>query len=261
MKLLLKNRTVVLALALAADAVCWGTLILVVMGSIGCSTAKVRNLETDPELRVFLDPSIEVSHYVQIRRALVQSGKFEVVDRAEGFAAAVSEQERQHALTGRRFSDKEKWAWIGEFYGAAAVVTAHAQCFNRHNFWGKYVKTCKQELAFINVSNGKVALAVNAENSEEAVVGYSVPDWNDAVEKLVAVYPKYYKPRVIRDPLDTYMDQSEERAKREREFRDRAEVPKVPASVSNGLELVRQANQQIQQQQQVENPHAIQGAE
>lgn len=224
-------------------------IVLVGTASIGCSTAKVRNLETDPELRVFLDPNIETAHYVQIRRALVQSGKFEVVDRNEAFTAAVAEQERQHGLMGRRFSDKEKWAWIGEFYGAAAVITAHAQCFNRHNFWGKWVKTCKQELAFINVSTGKVAMAVNDENSEEAVVGYSVPDWDGAVKKLVAVYPKYYKPRVIRDPLDTYMDQSEEHAKREREYRDRPDVPKRSNAADNGLELIRQAHEQIKAEQ------------
>lgn len=214
----------------------------------GCSSAKVRDLTNDPTLRVFLDPRIPVAHYVQIRRALVQSGKFEVVDRNEGFSAAIAEQERQHGLLGRRFSDQEKWAWVGEFYGAAAVITAHAQCYNRHNFWGKYVQECKQDLALINTVNGKVELAINSKNSEAVVVGYTVPDWDEAVEKLVTEYPKYFTPRVIQSPLDIYMEQSRERAIREREERSRQEVPRG-ISGDSGLELIREASEQYRQSQ------------
>ncbi len=204
------------------------------VSGIGCSSTKIlRTKSTDAQLRVFIDPKIPTEHYVQIRRAMVRTGKFEVVDRNEGFEAAIREQELQHGLKGRRFNDLEKWSWVGEFYGAAAVVTAHPQCFNRFDFWGKYVKTCKQEIALINTSNGRVELAIGGENSEPVVVGYSVPDWNDVVERMAEEYPEYFEARIVEPILENYMEQSKERSKREREHNLRGQAQQTRFSLED----------------------------
>lgn len=185
---------------------------------IGCSSTQVvRTPENDSMMRVIIDPRIEVEHYVQIRRALVQSGKFEVIDRREGFEAAVNEQDLQFRSGYQdRFSDREKWAHIGRMFGARGVITANAQCFQKVNWMGEYRKFCKQELAFIDAYTGRVEFAVRGENSEAWVVGYTVPDWDEVVERAANEYPKHFKVRKIDPLLEQYMDQSEERAKRER---------------------------------------------
>jgi hypothetical protein len=215
---------------------------------LGCSTAKVRNLETDAQLRIFLDPRIPVEHYTKIRSELVRSGRFEVVERSETFQALLAEQELQHGRMGRRFNDADKYAWIAQFYGAAAIVTGSAECYNRNNFWGHYVKECKQDLALINGSTGKVEIEVSGKNAEEAVVGFSVPDWHDTVVALVDAYPKYFKPQVIQEPLATYRDQSAERAKREREYRLTEDVDRktaaLPPSAAAGLEEIKKAHEE-----------------
>jgi hypothetical protein len=173
--------------------------ILLVLGLVlvtGCATKVVRTRENDAMLRVIIDPTIEVSHYVQIRRALVRSGKFEVIDRQDGFAAALNEQELQFRSANEdRFDPSEKWAHIGRMYGARGVITAHADCYQDTNIWGTFKKYCKQELAFIDAYTGRVEFAVQGQNEEKWVVGYTVPDWDEVVERAVEEYPTYFKPR------------------------------------------------------------------
>jgi hypothetical protein len=182
-------------------------------------------------LRVLLDPSIPVEHYVQIRRALVESGKFEVVDRRDGFSAAVREQDLQFRSGYRdRFSDREKWAHIGRMYGALGIITAHANCVQKKNFWGQFVRSCKQDLAFINGRTGVVEFAVRGENSEPWLVEYSVPDWDGVVAKAIASYPDVFKVRETSPMLEQYRDQSEEHSRRE------------PAALPQGLLQEAQAN-------------------
>ena len=190
---------------------------------VGCSTAKVRRHRgNDSLLRIILDPTIPVNHYVQIRRALVESGKFEVIDRRDGFAAAVREQDIQfRSGYQNRFSDQEKWAHIGKMYGARGIITAHAQCYQKkHALWGDLRRYCKQDLTFIDGVTGKVEFAVTGENNEVWTAEWTVPDWDDVVEKAVATYPEYFKAREIEPMLQQYMDQSEEHSKRERASQD-----------------------------------------
>lgn len=193
-------------------------LVLMSVGLVGCGGPQVRRtLETDHMLRVLIDPRIDASNYVQIRRALVQSGKFEVVDRRDGFEALIREQDLQFRSSySDRFSDREKWAHIGKAYGAAGIITAHADCYQDKSFWGEYRKYCKQNLSFINGSTGVVEFAVSGLNSEPWVASHTVPDWDAVVAKAVDTYPEYFKPRVVKYPLNQYMDQSEELSKRER---------------------------------------------
>jgi hypothetical protein len=187
---------------------------------LGCSGPQIRRtLETDPVRRVFIDPKIDVAHYTEIRRALVETGKFEVVDRSEAFEAAFREQELQHAKAGQRFANKEKWSWVGEFYGAAAVIQANASCWQAKNFWGTFTRYCRQTLSLIDTTTGVVVFSVVGENSIPWTVEWVVPDWDETVAKAADAYPVYFKPRIVKAPLKQYMDQSEERAKREQENR------------------------------------------
>jgi curli biogenesis system outer membrane secretion channel CsgG len=187
---------------------------------MGCGGPQVikRTLETDPQLRVALDPRIEVAHYVQIRRALVETGKFEVVDRQAGYGAVLEEQDRQDAPEDR-YGDAERWAPAGSLYGAGSIITATALCRQQQDFWGHYIRSCRQELALVDARTGKVLVAVRGENSEPWAADYTVPDWDEVVQKMAQAYPEVYSARVVKRPLDQYMAQSEERAHRNRAAR------------------------------------------
>ena len=218
-----------------------------------CGGPKVKRiLENDPMLRVFLDPQIPTEHYVQIRRALVQSNKFEVVDRGNGFGAILKEQELQHKSGyADRFPDRERWMQWGKLYGAAAVISAHATCYQAKSFWTSELrKYCKQDLAFINGMTGVVEFEVAGENSEPLVVGYSVPDWDSVVQKAVEAYPEYFKVRTVQHPLDQFVDQAEENARREREKATPASQSSGKQNVSPGdLKLLKEAQENYVREQ------------
>lgn len=185
----------------------------------GCSSTQVKRMKsTDPGLRVLIDPAIPAEHAVEIRRALVESGKFEVVDRREGFEAAIREQNLQYRSGyADRFSDREKWMHIGAMYGAASIVTAHADCYQKKSFWGSLVRECRQNLTFINGRTGVVELAVSDVNSVYWTTDWLVPDWDKVIAKMIDKYPEFFEPRKIEKPLEKYMDQSEELARREKD--------------------------------------------
>ena len=206
-------------------------IMVLALVSVGCSSATVkRTVETDPQMRVLIDPRIPAGHYTQIRRALVQSGKFEVVDRRDGFEAALREQDLQHRSGyADRFSDREKWAHIGDMYGAGGIVTATAECYQDKNFWGKFTRYCNQSLAMIDGRTGVVMFEVEGKNSIPWTADWVTPDWNEVVAKAVQTYPEYFKPRVVKHPLDQYMDQSEEKAKRERAKKETQAARPQPA--------------------------------
>lgn len=218
-------------------------LLSVVALLAGCSTKVVRTQENDSMMRVLIDPRIEVAHYVQIRRALVQTGKFEVIDRRDGFEAAVQEQDLQFRSGYKdRFSDREKWAHIGRMYGARGIITAYASCYQKNSWTGEFRKYCKQELAFIDSYTGRVEFAVRGENSEPWVVGYSVPDWDDVVERAADEYPQYFKARKIDPLLEQYMNQSEELAKRD--AAKQAPKAAVAPSIANSVRALPASIQQ-----------------
>jgi hypothetical protein len=214
------------------------TIVLVVLMAlmVGCGHTQVRRtLNNDAMLRVIIDPNVPVEHYVQIRRALVQSGRFEVIDRRDGWNAAVQEQDLQFRSGYKdRFSDREKWAHIGRMYGARGIITASAMCYQKQSWLGEYRKYCKQELSFIDSYTGRVEFAVSGENSEAWVVGYSVPDWNEVVEAAAKEYPKFFVPRVVDPLLEQYQDQSEELSKRE----DAKAQPRQPADTQGDVQAL-----------------------
>lgn len=200
----------------------------------GCATKVKRMKSTDPGLRVLIDPALPVEHATEIRRALVESGKFEVIDRREGFAAAIREQNLQFRSTyADRFSDREKWMHIGKMYGAASIITGRADCYTTKSFWGHPIRECRQNLVFINGRTGVVELAVSGKNSIPYTAEWMVPDWDEVIAKMVDKYPEFFEPRKIEKTLEKYMDQSEELAHRERSAQEPAPVveDRLPSAV------------------------------
>lgn len=192
----------------------------------GCSSTKViRRADNDPMMRVIIAPDIDAAHYVQIKAALVESGKFEVIDRRDGFLAAMQEQDLQfRSGYQNRFSDREKYAHIGKMYGAMGIITASAQCYQNKNWRGIFTRNCKQFLTFINGVTGKIEFSVRGENSEPWTVEWTVPDWDGVIAKAVQTYPEFFEPRVISKQLQAYQDQSEELSKRAAQERQPAQV-------------------------------------
>lgn len=220
-------------------------LVLTLASTVGCSSTKVkRTIESDPQMRVLLDPRIPVGHYVQIRKALVRSGKFEVVDRRDGFEAALREQDLQfRSGYSDRFSDREKWAHVGALYGAGAVVTASAECYEERTFWGEFIRSCNQDLAFIDGRTGSVILEVSGKSSTPWTANWITPSWDSVVKKVVSEYPEYFQPRVAKHPLVEYMDQSEELSKREKAKREPALI--TPYVSKTDLKLLQEANKKV----------------
>ncbi len=70
---------------------------LVAMNLVGCATSLPRTKWNDAQHRVFIDPeNINTADYARIQHALVNTGKFVVVDRAQALRAVKREQERLH---------------------------------------------------------------------------------------------------------------------------------------------------------------------
>lgn len=222
---------------------------LLLLSSCASGPKVVRSKETDAQLRVFVDPDILPEHHVQIVRALVQTGHYDVVSRNEAFTAVLREQERQHGFSARRYNPKERWAWVQEFYGASAVISARPTCVQKQSWTGRWKHFCKQEISLINASTGQVIVAVAGENEEDYVAAYSVPDWDAVVQKMTDEYPKYFEPRIVKAPLDQYMLQSEERAKREQEFRTRVPTNSTSAVITNSLNIIKDAHDKFTEEQ------------
>ena len=191
------------------------TLVALILMMPGCGGKTVRDLAHDPGLRVFLDPTIPSGQYVLIRRALIQSGKFELVERRD-LNMVIGEQDLQfRSQTSDRFDPREKWAHIGKLLGAAMVITGQADCYEKKNFWGTFKRACRQNLTAIDGVTGQDLVAVENENTRDWTANWIFPDWDDTVSLLVKEYPKYFEPRANSPELEEYRNISEERSKRE----------------------------------------------
>lgn len=204
-----------------------------------CSSTIPRTKWTDKGMRVMVDPdSISSDEYVQITNALVRTGKFVVVDRAAGLEAAKKEQERLHRNETDRFDDREKFAWWGRLYGVGAIVTAHSQCVQKPSFWNpSAVKlVCSQYLWLVDSNTAEVIVAVKGENDGPSTTDLAfrkMPDFDETVDKLVAAYPRDYKPVENAESLRHYQDVSKEEALRQKErVLDQQRAPAGAGSVS-----------------------------
>lgn len=182
----------------------------------GCAS-QPRTQWTDKTMRVMIDPdSISADHHVAIQKALVQSGKWFVVDRAQGYQALKAEQERLHRDEQDRYADREKYAHWGKMYGVGGIVVAAAQCKKKQGFFfGGWSLVCKQYLSIVDSNTGEVIAAIDDENdSSDAEF---VPGWEDAVAKLNSAYPDSFKSHKTSERLENYKDLSAEEAQRQRE--------------------------------------------
>ncbi len=195
------------------------SFLIFLVAIVGCSSNEKRTRYTDKNMRVMLYPNtISPDHYARIQTALVQSNSFTVIDRSYGLEAIKQEQERIHRNESDRYDDREKFSHWGRLYGVGAVVVAHAQCVNRPNSWrvNELRNYCQQFLNLIDANTGEVVLGVEAENNSEL---NTAPDWNEAVEKLIQAYPKYFSPEQVSERLERYKEESKERALREKELK------------------------------------------
>lgn len=183
----------------------------------GCAAKQERTKWTDPVMRVMVDPTnISAQNYVEIVRELHDSGKWIVVDRADGFRAIKKEQELLHREHPDRFADKDKYAHWGRLYGVGGVVTAHVQCVRKQTSWTKdWYEVCEQNLAIIHANTGEV-LTISSGRAETEYLG-EVSSWTETVEKLNKSFPKYFEKFHKADALLKYEDESRERAVRQKE--------------------------------------------
>lgn len=199
------------------------TFLIAVLVLSACATKIPRNKYTDKNTRIMIDPdSIPSQHYVRIQTALVKSGKFAVIDRAQGMQAVLKEQERLHRDQMDRFEDKEKWAHWGKLYGVGAIVVAHVQCYKDKTWWNnaQYRNYCQQFLSLVDANTGEVIVAVEGENDAPDAIEYQfqvAPDWDKVVRSFVDDYPKEYVPHSYAETLQNYQTLSAEEAQRQRE--------------------------------------------
>ncbi len=194
-------------------------LIILIIAAItlaGCASTP-RTKFTDKTMRVMIDPdSIAAEHHVLIQRAMVEHGRFFVVDRSKGFKAIKSEQDRTHRTEEDRYADREKFSHYGKLYGVGGVIVAAAQC-RKEQGWlvGRWYQRCKQFLSLADSNTGEIIVAV--ENLAESDEAEFVPPWDDIVAKLNDAYPAAFAEFKTSRRLEDYKDLSAEEAQRARE--------------------------------------------
>lgn len=190
-------------------------LIFLALALSACATPRTK--WTDKTMRVMIDPdSIEAEHHVLIQRALVESGKFFVVDRAKGFKAIKTEQERLHRDEQDRYADRQKWAHWGKLYGVGGIVVASAQCKKEQGMiFGGWYRVCRQFLSIMDSNTGEVITAIEHRAESDEVDFY--PQWDDAVAKMNAAYPANFKPSQPSKQIEFYEELSAEEAQRQKE--------------------------------------------
>lgn len=178
---------------------------------VSCSSTVKRTIKSDKTMRVMIDPSSARGNYINVQTALVSNGRFMVVDRHNGYRAVTKEQDRSYTYQSRRFANNQKFAHYGKLYGVGAVVIAKAQCRNTRSVWmNASIQRCLLFLNLVDANTGEVVVGVKDE--KDAPHG-AYPDWDEAVEKLVSVYPEYFTEVEIHQRLKNYMEESEKHFK------------------------------------------------
>lgn len=193
------------------------TTVLILVGMVGmtqaaCSSLPRRTRATDPVMRVAIDAdSMPQASYARLLYALVQTGKFIVVDRSSGFRAITHEQEIQHTTT--RFGANEKYALWAKMYGAGGIFVATEQCSPKLSFlFHTPYGDCTLDLSLLDATTGEVLAASEVQADQE---GQQAPDWTDSVDKLMDLYPKKFISKTdahqtveYDDYLKTYRDET-----------------------------------------------------
>ena len=169
-------------------------MIGIVVGCLGCSSMPKRTRSSDPVMRIAIDAdTLSESSYARLLQAIMDTGKFIVVDRSSGFKAIVQEQEHQHGTT--RFGAHEKYALWGSLYGVGGIFVGTEECMLRDPFIGSKYYECLQNLTLINTTTGEVMAASEALSESETRRAAS---WDDAIDTLVDHYPKRF---VVKEDL------------------------------------------------------------
>lgn len=200
-------------------------LMIVALSLVGCATPRTK--WTDKTMRVMIDPaSVSAGDHVRIQQALIASGKWTVVDRADGLRAIKKEQESLHRTESERFMDKEKWAHWGKLYGVGGVVIGKSQCTEKQTwFVGQKYSHCLQNLAIVDSNTGEVITAIENVSEGEAGETSIANSWIESVAKLNDSYPKNYVPSKDTQILNEYRELSKEEAVRQKE-----ELARQPSS-------------------------------
>lgn len=166
------------------------TMIVMVMGGVSLlsACATVRTRSSDPVMRIAVDnQSISLGSYARLEKALVDSGKFIVVDRAMGFKAIVHEQEMEHTTT--RFGENEKYSLWAKLYGVGGIVVATEQCYQKGSIWGAIYSHCTLNLTLVNATTGEIMAVSEGNDTTRPQIA---PEWADTVENLIDTYPKVF---------------------------------------------------------------------
>lgn len=180
------------------------TFILIPFLLFSCSSQVKRTRDSDKSLKVALiKAGISDTEHSSIQQALVESGKFYVVDRNVAFNAVTNEQNLEHRTGSDRFEDNQKYAQWGKMYGVGAVITAHSDCGGAESSknliylaghlatLGLFDKTlCTEFLELVDTNTAEVLVSVRYEAGKR---NGEALDWSDIVDQLVDRYPKYFE--------------------------------------------------------------------
>lgn len=199
------------------------TLILSISFLFSCASKVVRTRDSDKSLRVALiKAGISDTEHSSIQQALVETGKFNVVDRNAAFNAVTNEQHLEHREMSDRFEDSQKFAQWGKMYGVGAVITAHSVCGGAESSknliylvghlatLGLFDKTlCTEFLELVDTNTAEVLVSVRYEAGKR---NGEALDWSDIVDKLVDQYPIYFGQVKKHELLFKYEAESKEEA-------------------------------------------------
>lgn len=186
-----------------------------------CSSAPKITKWTSPTMRIAIDPqSIDSANYVRIQEALVQSGKYFVVDRGDGFSAVVREEDMEQTGNPDRFGNEDRYARLARLYGVGAIVVANAQCSMKNSWLSGNYAHCIQSLALVDATTAEVIAQVRGEN-DDADTWYgdikTASNWDSTVEKLNDAVPKTYVPSQYNERMRLYRKELREDAIRGKE--------------------------------------------
>lgn len=191
---------------------------LLILSAVACSTTAPTKYN-QRVMRIMVDPdSVPQSQYVRLVHALMESGKWTVVDRAQGWEAIKAEQERLHGNIQDRFDNEEKWAMWGKMYGVGGVVVAHAMCEQKGTaITHTPYLGCQQSLSLVDANTGEIVVVASGYIEGEVNQLYVPPSWEWTVDKLNSSFPKDYKAKNYSNELKSYAAEVKKAAEQKRQ--------------------------------------------
>jgi len=150
----------------------------------------------------------------------VDTRRFFVVDRGQGFKAVMNEQNLEHGNHLSRFGDPERYARLGKLYGVGGIVVASIQCGARHRALFGDSMRCVQYLALVNANTAEVVAAVQYDQSDVDHYYTEVtmaPSWDEAVDKFMDAIPKEFERELYDNNMKHYRREIAEESQREKE--------------------------------------------